>query len=86
MRHGLTDTDNAVEARRIDGFRHMTPVQKFALAGALTRNVRQLALVGIRLRHPGIDAREAQLRLAAMTIDRATMIRAFGWDPERVAS
>jgi hypothetical protein len=64
----------------------MTPVQKFALAGALTRNVRQLALVGIRLRHPGIDAREAQLRLAAMTIDRATMIRAFGWDPERVAS
>jgi hypothetical protein len=64
----------------------MTPVQKFALTGALTRNVRQLALAGIRLRHPRIDAREAQLRLAAMTIDRTTMVRAFGWDPERVAS
>jgi hypothetical protein len=86
MRQEQTDTDNAIEARRIDGFRHMTSAQKFALAGALTRNVRQLALVGIRLRYPGIDAREAQLRLAAMTIDRATMIRAFGWDPERVAS
>ena len=83
MRQEQTDTDDAIEARRIDGFRHMTPAQKFALTGALTRNVRQLALAGIRLRHPGIDAREAQLRLAAMTIDKATMVRAFGWDPER---
>jgi hypothetical protein len=86
MRHGMTDTDSAIDARRIDGFRLMTSAQKFALAGALTRNVRQLALAGIRLRNPGIDAREAQLRLAAMTIDRATMIRAFGWDPEHVVA
>jgi hypothetical protein len=79
--HGMSDTNNAIEARRINGFRRMTSAQKSALAGALTRNVRQLALARIRLRHPGIDAREARLRLAAMTIERATMLLAFGWDP-----
>jgi hypothetical protein len=75
------DTNPAIEARRIDGLRRMTPAQKFALAGALTRKIRQLALAGIRSRHPGIDDREARLRLAAMSIDRATMLHAFGWHP-----
>jgi len=60
----------------------MSPAQKFALVGALTRNVRQLALAGIRSRQPGIDEREAMLRLAAMSVDRATLVKAFGWDPE----
>jgi len=86
MGQGQTDTDSAIEAMRIAGFQKMTPAQKLALAGALTRNIRQLALAGIRLRHPGIDDREAMLRLAAMSIDRAIMVRAFGWDPEHVAS
>ena len=71
---------------RIAGFQQMTPAQKLALTGALTRNVRQLALAGIRLRHPGIDEGEAMLRLAAMSIDRGTMVRAFGWDPEHATS
>ena len=84
MQTGLADTDPAIEARRIDGFRQMTPVRKFALVGALTRNVRQLAMAGIRMRHPGISDREAKLRLAALTIDSATMFRAFGWAPEHV--
>ena len=86
MGQGKTDTDSAIEAMRIAGFRQMTPAQKLALADALTRNIRQLALAGIRLRHPGIDDRDAMLRLAAMSIDRATMVRAFGWDPEHAAS
>jgi hypothetical protein len=86
MERGSTDTDSAIEAMRIAGFRQMTPAQKFALAGALTHNIRQLALAGIRLRHPGIGEREAMLRLAAMSIDRATMVQAFGWDPERATS
>ena len=84
MGQDLTDTDSAIEALRIAGFRQMTPAQKLALAGALTRNVRQLALAGIRLRHPGIDDREAMLRLAAMSTDQATMVRAFGWDPQHM--
>ncbi len=78
-----SDTDPAIEALRIEGFRRMSPAQKFALVSALTKNVRQLALIGIRSRHPGIDEREAMLRLAAMSVDRATLVKAFGWDPER---
>lgn len=80
------DTNPAIEARRIEGLRKMTPAQKFALAGALTRNIRQLALAGIRARHPGIDEHEARLRLAAMSIDRLTLLRAFGWDADRAGT
>ena len=64
----------------------MSPARKFALVSALTRNVRQLSLAGIRLRHPGINEREAALRLAALNVDRGLMVRAFGWDPEHVDS
>ncbi len=81
MQTGLADTSPAVESRRIDGFRQMTPAKKFALVAALTRNVRQLALAGIRMRCPRISDREATLRLAALSIDKATMARAFGWVP-----
>lgn len=76
------DTDSVIEALRIEGFRQMSPARKFALVGALTKNVRQLALAGIRSRHPGIGEREAMLRLAAMSVDPATLFKAFGWDPE----
>jgi hypothetical protein len=86
MGQGQTDTNSAIEAMRIAGFQRMTPAQKLALAGALTQNIRQLALAGIRLRYPGIDEREAMLRLTAMSIDRTTMVRAFGWDPEHAIS
>jgi hypothetical protein len=78
-----SDTDPAIEALRIEGFRRMSPAQKFALVGALTKDVRQLSLAGIRSRHPGIDEREAMLRLAALTVDHATLVKAFGWDPDR---
>jgi hypothetical protein len=78
-----SDTDPAIEVLQIDGLRRMSPAQKFALVNALTKNVRQLALAGIRSRHPGIDEREAMLRLAAMNVDWPTLVKAFGWDPER---
>ena len=86
MHSALADTDPAIERRQIDGLRQMSPARKFALVSALTRNVRQLSLAGIRLRHPGIDDREATLRLAALNLERAIMVRAFGWDPELVDS
>lgn len=59
----------------------MTAAEKLARVRSLTIAVRELSLAGIRARHPGIDEREALLRLAALTFDRATMIRAFHWDP-----
>lgn len=81
MRSESRDTHPAIEALRIAGLRLMTPAQKFALVASLTRNVRDLALAGIRMRHPGIDDRDARIRLAAMTSDRTVLVRAFGWAP-----
>jgi hypothetical protein len=83
MRPESRDTHPAIEALRLEGFRRMTPPQKFAQVASLTRNVRDLALAGIRMRHPGIGDRDARIRLAAMTSDDRTMLaRAFGWAPD----
>jgi hypothetical protein len=76
------DTHPQIEALRIEGFRRMTPAEKFAQVAALTRNVRDLGLAGIRMRDPGVSDREARMRLAALTLDQAVLRRAFGWVPE----
>jgi hypothetical protein len=39
------------------------------------------AEAGIRRAHPDADDREVFLRRAARSLDRATMIRVYGWDP-----
>lgn len=64
----------------------MTPAQKFAQVASLTRNVRDLALAGIRMRHPGVSEREARIRLAALSFDGAVLRRAFGWAPDSPAT
>jgi hypothetical protein len=77
------DTPPEVEALWIEGLRRMGPERRLRQALDLTETVRALAIAGIRARY-GADTpeREILLRLAALTIDRQTMIRAFGWDPE----
>ena len=49
----------------------------------LNRAADEMALAGIRMRHPEASDRELRLRLAALRLDRGTMVRVFGWDPER---
>lgn len=49
----------------------------------LNWTLQQLALAELRARFPADEERTLRLRLAARTYDRATMIAAFGWDPER---
>jgi hypothetical protein len=48
----------------------------------LARMVFDTAQAEARRRHPGIGEREAFLRTAARHLDRETMIRVYGWDPE----
>lgn len=78
--HSPDDTDPAVEAILIEGYRRMSPSQKLDRVRALTRAVQELALADIRRRHPNADEREQALRLASRWIKRDLMIRAFGWD------
>jgi len=74
------DTDPAVEALLIEGYRKMSPAQKLERVRALNHAVQKLALADIRRRHPDADEREQALRLASRWLDPELMIRAFGWD------
>jgi hypothetical protein len=73
----LAPWDEALFAR----YRRMTADEKLAIVGRLGRLVEEVALAAIRQRYPDATDRDNRLRLASRTIDRETMIRAFGWDP-----
>jgi hypothetical protein len=77
-----TDTEQKMNAVLISGYRAMEPRKKIAQAGAMTQAVLSLAAARIRKQHEGITEREVHLRLASLWLDRDTMVRAFGWDPD----
>lgn len=66
----------------INAYRAMTPQEKWAQVAAMTRTVLQLAEARIRKQHEGISDRELLLRMGSLWIDRDTMVKAFGWDPD----
>jgi hypothetical protein len=77
------DTPLDVEEILLAGYRRMTPAEKLRRVEDLNCAVRQLALARIRRQYgPDLSEREQRLRLAALWLDRDTMIRVFGWDPE----
>jgi len=59
----------------------MSPAEKLQRVAELNAAVLELAAAGIRRRHGAVADRELRLRLAALWLDRETMVRAFGWDP-----
>jgi len=79
-----THTDTSPEAERIliEGFRAMSPREKMARVAAMNQAVTQLARARIRRQYGPISDCEMRLRLAALRLDRDTMIRVFNWDPE----
>jgi hypothetical protein len=52
--------------------------QGLLMAGMLLR----LAETGVRREHPAAGDREVLARVAARHLDRETVIRVYGWDPE----
>jgi hypothetical protein len=78
------DTDPAVEALLVEGYRRMSPSQKLERVRALNHAVQELALADIRRRHPAADEREQALRLASRWLEPELMVRAFGWDVRKV--
>lgn len=62
--------------------RRMPAGQKIATVFELTNMVLKLSEAGVRWAYPHADDREVFLRVAARHLDRETMIRAYGWDPE----
>ncbi len=76
------DTSPEAEAAYLARLRKMTPGERILAAARITSGVNALALAGLRERHPQADERELFLRLAALRLDRRTMIDAYEWDPE----
>ena len=68
MRPLAEDTPLDIERRQIEGWRRMSASQKASLIGSMSRSVRELALAGIRSRHPDATPREQFLRLAILTL------------------
>ena len=83
MRTQSPDTSPEIEEMVMERYRQMTPQEKIAIIQGLNRTAMLMALAGIRMRHgPDLSERELQLRLAALWLDRETMIKVYGWDPE----
>jgi hypothetical protein len=79
----LSDTDPDTERILVEVARRLTPGERMMRVFDLNRAAELMALAGIRQRHgDGLSEREEQLRLAALRLDRQTMVDVFGWDPE----
>jgi hypothetical protein len=82
-RSGISDTSPEVEAILLEGYRRMSPAEKLARVLDLNRAVEELARARLRRQYgPDLSEREERLRLAALHLDRETMIRVFDWDPD----
>ncbi|HEY0782974.1 MAG TPA: hypothetical protein VGE98_10990 [Thermoanaerobaculia bacterium] len=83
MRTQSPDTPAEIEERLIDEYRRMSPEERLMKAFEMTRADEEKDAARIRAQYgPDLSECELRLRLAALRIDRETMIRAFGWDPE----
>lgn len=77
------DTTPEAEEILLDAYRRMSPEEKLERLVELHRVARRLALTRIREWYgPELSEREERLRLAALRLDRRTMIELCGWDPE----
>ena len=80
----LNEAPPEVEQILVAGYRRMPPAEKLQRVVNLNRALDQLAEARIRATYGAdIPKREVNLRLAALRLDRQTMISVFGWDPEK---
>lgn len=63
-----SDTTAEIEERQIEAWRRLSPAQRLRLVSETTRAVTNLALAGIRHRHPQAAERECFLHLAALRL------------------
>ncbi len=83
MRALALDTPTDIEEIVLEGYRRMTSFQKLRRVVELGAAVEAMAAARIRARYgPEISPRELRLRLAALQLDRQTMVEVFDWDPE----
>jgi hypothetical protein len=78
----MQDTSEAASRRYKELLRSASPLQRLEQAARLTQAVRELAIAGIRERHPTIQDDEVAVRLAVRLYGRETAARLFGPLPD----
>ena len=63
---------------QLDIFRKMSPRRKLELMEEANRNAREMALSGLRLRHPDADEEELFRRLMDLTLGEELAKHVFG--------
>ena len=76
------EPEAGMDGARAAIFRDMPCWQKAAQIALRNRSARAAAAARIQAAHPAASEAEQQLRLAVLFVDRETMIRLFGWDPD----
>ena len=71
------DTSLEIERSQIEAWRRMSALDKARLVDVLSRQVQELALAGIRHRHPLASERECFLRLAAIKLGRERTVHLY---------
>ncbi len=78
----VNDTSPAADARYHHLLRAMLPERRLEAAMGLSQGVREMALAGLRLRHPQADEQELRVRLTVRLYGRAAAVRLFGAVPD----
>jgi len=70
MNRAVLSTDTTAEAERLqlELWRAMSPLQKARAVSQITRAAQEMALAGIRQRHPRASESECMMRLAILTL------------------
>ncbi len=78
----MRDTSPEADARYHNLLRALAPERRLETAMKLSRAVRELALAGIRERHPEAGEQEVRVRLAVRLYGRDAATRLFGTVPD----
>lgn len=78
----MIDTSPQADARYHELLRRMPPENRLEAAIRLSQAVRELALAGIRARHPEADDQELRVRLTVRLYGRDSALRLFGHVPD----
>ena len=80
-----SDTDPKALKVFLDRQRSMTPSQKIQAVFQQIELLRSMTESNERQLHPQASDREIFLRVTAHRLDRETMLRVYGWCPDRPA-
>lgn len=81
----MRDTTERANRRYHELLRARAPHERLAQAMALTKMTRELAMAGLRARHPDASPEELRVRFVVRLYGREAALRLFGGVPEDAA-